>query len=213
MSIKETYSLAHTAQCKLHMAVNAKDRDWRFIVGHATHLDSLMFRIVQYEEEIEQAPQSAIKFKGASKPSQISKPSPLGGGQRRAKSPPPPARADSDSEEEIEDEDADDDLGLMRFPSGSAKPPQQPEPPALDPSDGDSSSSDEDDELQDMLAGLDLKSITKQKPDEEMKHVYNAVNGCPCHKSHAPPIENFWELPGKDAENGGIRTAVVEVRA
>jgi hypothetical protein len=213
MSLKETYTVAHTAQCKLKMAVSRPDRNWRFIVGHAVTLDNVMLRIVQMEEAIEKAPQASdVRFKGAAG---VPKPSPLSqqSNQRQTKSPPPPPRPESDSEEE-EDEDileyceeTQEDLGLMRFPSGSARPPQ---PPDLVPS--DDSSSDEEDELTVMLQGMDLtklKSVGKE--NEEMAGVYNSIQKCPCHQSEAPPIENFWELPGKE-RGDGVRTGVVEIR-
>ncbi|KIW15302.1 hypothetical protein PV08_05347 [Exophiala spinifera] len=44
-----TYTLAHTAQCKLRLAAKRTDRDLRFILGHAFTLDNLMLRIVEIE--------------------------------------------------------------------------------------------------------------------------------------------------------------------
>lgn len=216
MSLKDTWALAHTAQCKLHLAANRPDRNWRFVVGHAVHLDSLMLRIVEMEEEIVQSEQSTdVKFKGTGNaqmcgglPHQSSNT-----GRRRARSPPPPQRLDSSSEEEedIDGEDEDEDLGLTRFPSGSTRPPQ---PPPLDPS--DDSSSDEDEELLVTLPEPDpavLKSITKEKGDEELASVYNSIKNCRCHKSHAPSINNIWELPQEgNGEKGNVRTAVVEIQ-
>jgi hypothetical protein len=49
MSAKETYSIAHSAQCKLHMAANAPDRNLRFVLGHAFTLDKVLLRIVEIE--------------------------------------------------------------------------------------------------------------------------------------------------------------------
>jgi hypothetical protein len=226
MSVRETYELAHTAQCKLHLAVNRPDRNWRFIVGHAVHLDSLMLRIVEIEEGIEKSEHSSgVAFKGAGKVNHTPhKPSPLAAGQSRARrSPPPPKRDENSSEEEEEEEEevyedeAGEDLGLMRFPSGSARPPQPP--PDLIPSDEDSSSSDEEEEMAKMLENIDmdaLRKVTQEKGDAELTGMYNTIQKCPCHKNHdekdAPPIENFWELPGLDGEKG-TRLGVVEVRA
>ncbi|RMZ87188.1 hypothetical protein DV736_g5583, partial [Chaetothyriales sp. CBS 134916] len=45
----ETYRIAHTARCKLHMAANRPDRDLRFVLGHAFTLDNLLLRIVEIE--------------------------------------------------------------------------------------------------------------------------------------------------------------------
>jgi hypothetical protein len=217
MSLKDTWTLAHTAQCKLHLAVNRPDRNWRFVVGHAVHLDSLMLRIVEMEEDIVQSEQSTdVKFKGAGNAQMCGGPpyQSSNTGRRRARSPPPPQRLDSSSEEEDEDvdgEDEDEGLGLTRFPSGSARSPQ---PPPLDPS--DDSSSDEDEELLVTLPEPDpavLKSITKEKGDEELASVYNSIKNCRCHKGHAPSINNIWELPQEgNSEKGNVRTAVVEIQ-
>ena len=109
MSLKDTWTLAHTAQCKLHLAVNRPDRNWRFVVGHAVHLDSLMLRIVEMEEDIVQSEQSTdVKFKGAGNAQMCGGPPHKSSntGRGRARSPPPPQRLDSSSEEE--DEDVDD---------------------------------------------------------------------------------------------------------
>lgn len=217
MSLKDTWTLAHTAQCKLHLAVNRPDRNWRFVVGHAVHLDSLMLRIVEMEEEIVQSEQSTdVKFKGAGNTQMCGGPPHQSSntGRRRARSPPPPQRLDSSSEEEdegVDGEDEDEGLGLTRFPSGSARSPQ---PPPLDPS--DDSSSDEDEELLVTLPEPDpavLKSITKEKGDEELASVYNSIKNCRCHKGHAPSINNIWELPQEgNGEKGNMRTAVVEIQ-
>lgn len=44
-----TYSLAHTAQCKLKLSAKRGDRDLRFILGHAFTLDNVMLRIMEIE--------------------------------------------------------------------------------------------------------------------------------------------------------------------
>jgi len=217
MSLRETTTLAHTAQCKLHLAVNRPDRNWRFVLGHAVVLDSLMLRLVEIEDGIEKGDHSSdVKFKGAGgvKPSHH-KPSPLTAQKKARRSPPPPQRIDeSSSEDDIEEDEEDDGLSLTRFPSGSAKPPQ---PPPLVPSDDDSSSSDEDmDELiQPVFESPNpelLKKVTGEKGNEEMANVFNTIQHCPCHKSEAPVIKNFWELP-QDGEIGGKRQALIEVAA
>ncbi|KAF2801276.1 uncharacterized protein BDZ99DRAFT_469790 [Mytilinidion resinicola] len=224
MSLRETTTLAHTAQCKLHMAINRpdrKDRDWRFVLGHAVVLDNLMLRLVEIEEGIEKGDHSSdVKFKGAGGvKSTHHKPSPLAAEKRARRSPPPQRIDESSSEDEAVDEDDEEDgLGLMRFPSGSSRPPQ---PPALDPSDDDSSSSDEDldDLMQPVFNDPDpevLKKVTGEKGNQEMAQMYNDVKGCPCHgkKEGAPVVKNFWELPLEgNGEIGGKRMGVVEVAA
>lgn len=170
------------------------------------------------EEEIVQSDQSTeVKFKGADNVQMcggLPHHSPKGG-RSRTRSPPPPERLDSSSEEEEgeADEDEEEGLSLTRFPSGSARPPQ---PPPLDPSD-DSSSSDEEEELLATLVEPDpalLKSITKEKGNEGLANVYNSIKNCRCHKSHAPSINNIWELPqeANSEKEGNVRTAVVEIQ-
>ncbi|OCK77799.1 hypothetical protein K432DRAFT_384363 [Lepidopterella palustris CBS 459.81] len=234
MSLRQTYTLAHSAECKLHLAVSRPDRDLRFIVGHAMHLDSLMLRMVEIEESIEQSEQStAIKFKGTGNVciGDSHQPSTLGTQKTRAHSPPPPpmkADSDSDGEQEEDGEEEEDsvdgegeDLGLMRFPSGTARPPQ---PPPLEYWDGSSSSSDQDEDEdgdedgdEETLLNLDpvvLKSITKEKGNEELASLYNSIKNCPCQKGKVPDIGNFWEVPDQsNGENGHGRTAVVEIQA
>jgi hypothetical protein len=197
-------------------------------------LDNLMLRLIEIEEGIEKADHASdVKFKGAGGvKSAHHKPSPLATQKNPRRSPPPPQSAESSSEDEDdEDEDAEDDeeedLGLVRFPSGSAQPPQPPslnpsaQPPPLDPSDDDGSSSEEDldDLLQPVFEDPDpelLKKVTAEKGNDEMTKILNDVRSCPCHgqKNDVPPIKNFWELPiVGNGEMGGIRTALVEVAA
>ena len=49
LTTSTTYTLAHTAQCKLKLAANRPDRNLRFVLGHAFTLDNLMLRIVEIE--------------------------------------------------------------------------------------------------------------------------------------------------------------------
>jgi len=212
MSLREAYSLAHTAKCKLYLAADRPDRDLRFLVGHAMHLDSLMLRIVEIEENVEKPKHSsAVQFKGAgsSGSHQVTKKSPL------ARKSPSPARADdvdteSSEEEQLLDEDESgevpEELGLTRFASGAAQPPRylEPEPPLI-PSDDDSS----DDEEEYEAAIRDI--INKNSGgDKELLGLYHDVQNCTCHKSDAPEFERMWELPGgKD----GVRAVVAEIKA
>jgi hypothetical protein len=207
MALRETYSLAHTAQCKLNMAADRPDRDLRFLVGHAMHLDSLMLRIVEIEESIEQ-PQhaSGIKFKGVGGTPGHSTPNKP---QRTRRSPSPSAADlddESDEDEPDVDEDNDDeaDLGLTRFLSASTQPPRKIEEiPQLIPS--DDSSSDEEEDYSELLRGIISKN---EVGDEHLAHLYNDVKNCPCHGGDAQAIERMWEIP---SEKGGGRRAAVEV--
>lgn len=49
ITTKQTYSIAHSAQCKLHIAANRPDRNLRFVLGHAFTLDKVLLRIVEIE--------------------------------------------------------------------------------------------------------------------------------------------------------------------
>jgi hypothetical protein len=207
MSLKETYSVAHTARCKLHLAVSRPDRDLRFLVGHAMLLDDLNLRIIEIEDSIDQSKQaSAVKFKGTlGTPSTRNVPT----GRPAGRSPPPRAAEDeSDSDEGAgldEYDDGEEDLGLTRFASASAAPPRQPSnPPELVPSDDDGSSDEEWDEA----TIRDLIDRNKQG-DESLLGLYHDVNSCPCHKSDAPAIERIWEI----SEETGRRIAVAEIKA
>ncbi|KIY01405.1 uncharacterized protein Z520_02957 [Fonsecaea multimorphosa CBS 102226] len=51
LTTSTTYTLAHTAQCKLKIAANRPDRNLRFVLGHAFTLDNLMVRIVEIENQ------------------------------------------------------------------------------------------------------------------------------------------------------------------
>ncbi|KAL5374943.1 hypothetical protein DPSP01_011527 [Paraphaeosphaeria sporulosa] len=216
-SLRETLSIAHTAECKLHLAVNRPDRDLRFMLGHALTLDSVSLRLVEIEKEVAtiQQPSHAtgIKFQAANNC------------PTKRKTSPPPNRlsemhaSDEDEEDEEEDDyissdDDQDELSLMRFPSGSAKPPQ--EPPDLVPSEEDSS--DEEGPPSPELPSEDmLRDIMKGDGDEGLMNAYAGVKKCPCHGHHedAPKIQRMWEIPTREGEQraDGVRMAVAEVAA
>ena len=210
MSIREVYDLAHTARCKLHLAADRPDRNLRFIVGHAMHMDSLMLRLIQIEESIDKPPHTtAVKFKGAGgvDSSHDTRKSPLA-----RKSPPPVARgSDSDSEEDLDDlEEGGEDLGLTRFSSNTAEAHRPPgAEPQLVPSDGDSSS--EEDENDWPPHGPEfLRDVMSKNTDgdEPLADMYNDIKNCRCHQGEAPAIGKMWELP---SEKVGVRMAVAEI--
>lgn len=222
MSLKQTYTLAHTARCKLHLAADRPDRDLRFLVGHAMHLDSLMLRIIEIEESVEKLSHSSpggISFKGISheSSSKLHK-SPLSNSRR---SPPPKLAEDetssdgSDDEVENYEEEAemgDGELGLSRFPSGSSRPPREIPAPVLDPSDSDESSSSSDEEQYNWDPAF-LRDLVKTDSDEGLKQVYHDVSSCPCHKGEGPFVERMWEMPsGLEGGKDGVRYAVAELR-
>lgn len=218
-SLRETLSIAHTAECKLRLAVDRPDRELRFMLGHALTLDNVSLRLVEIEQEAATVQQpshaSGVKFQAATN-----------GCTRRRTSPPPNRLAElhaSDEEDEEDEEDKDDyfssdddqdELSLTRFPSGSARPPQ--EPPALISSEDDSS--EEEDPPSPELPSEDmLRDLTKSDVDEDLMNAYTGVSKCPCHGHHvnAPRISRMWELPPKAGEHraDGVRFAVAEVAA
>jgi hypothetical protein len=225
MSHRETLSLAHTAQCKLRLAADKPDRNLRFLLGHALTLDSLNLRLMQIEDESQTVRQpkhsSSVKFKAAD--SGVKKHSPLAGRQKT----PPPSEKNNEEDDGNSSESDHDGLSLQRFPSAAAQPPRhlatERAPPQLDPHDEVSSSDDE--ELESFLAMLEqnlskesLEKITKNPTDESLASLYHSIQNCPCHKSDAPEVKNFWELPD-DQQMGSIkgfdniRIAIAEVGA
>ncbi|KAF2402434.1 hypothetical protein EJ06DRAFT_339050 [Trichodelitschia bisporula] len=212
MSLRDAYTMAHSARCKLEMAVSRPDRNWRFIIGHATHLDALILRIAEIEETADKPDHaSAVTFKGAGSKQSASK-------TRRRRSPPPPALTcgePHDDREEDAFEDEEDFPTLTRTVSRSRQ-----DVPELVPSD-DSSSSDEDEELDGDAAptaeipdAADLRTITQREGDPELEDMYNKIRNCPCQSDEMPAIDNIWPLSREDKEDGGVhRTAVVSVRA
>jgi hypothetical protein len=217
MSLKEAYTLAHTAKCKLYMSADRPDRNLRFLVGHAMHLDSLMLHIIEIEESIEQPEHaSEVSFKGASggsksysqPPSAMRRSPPPLGFKEDSDSEGSEEGADDGNEDEIEDED--DDLGLTRFPSAAALPPRDTAAPPLDPSEDDSSSDDEDYNIDPEY----LKDIvSKSDGDETLMGLYHDVQKCPCHSSDAPKVGRVWEVPGAEKGREGVRVAVAELQS
>lgn len=194
MSLKEAYTLAHTAQCKLNIAASRPDRNLRCVVGHLMHYESLRLRIVEIEHKSYQerrARQANVDHTFQHKPS----------AQKSSLSTQTHQDDLSDSDEYddlIEDEDAGDDLSLSRFPSGASKPP----PPDLEPD--DSSDDDYDDDF--------LIDYSPQEPDHDtleravkgeenqlVATMYEGVRNCSCHgKTDAPSFERMWELPSDE---------------
>ncbi|KAN0090462.1 hypothetical protein V8E51_019041 [Hyaloscypha variabilis] len=227
MSRTQTYTLAHTARCKLQLAADRPDRNLRFILGHAFTLDKLRLRIAEIETDTsatisdsdsdEDLPTCSAAVGHVGKPRRVSfqggSPRPQTVGSR-PKSPPPDELAQLSSSESEEEDDIEEDdefeegLGLQRFESATAKAPRLIE--------------DEDDGNEEDDVGPkspewgpsegDLKIITGQEGDQELEEAYRNVSGCPCHGKHGPQVEKVWEIPGQKGEHGG-RIAVVQVAA
>jgi hypothetical protein len=234
MSYREALSLAHTAQCKLHLAVDRPDRNLRFIVGHALTVDALNLRLVQVAEEepiVKPRHSGSVKFRVPG--GDGLKSSPLAG---RQTSPPPQSgvnvadEAESEveakaySDEERLGETEDDELSLTRFPSAAAQPPRRPvqeRKPIKADQPSDNSSDDEELEsflelIQRNLNPESLKQITAADTDKSLAHLYHSVQNCTCHKTDAPKLENFWDVPVDQklaAEHGfdGMKFALAEI--
>lgn len=216
MSLPEVYRLAHTAECRLQMAANAKSRDLRFVVGHLMHYESLRLRIVEIEHDIGRSQRAkAVQFQGTGD----LKKKPSTGQLGRRSPPPPPNNApipglDTEDEDNLsdsasDDEDDDGELGLTRFPSGSARPPP------LEPDDGE-----DDDEDSDELVSptepdqAELEQAIKGESNPLLASYYNSTKKCPCHgKTDADTFERVWELPAGKGDKEGVTRVVAEVRA
>jgi hypothetical protein len=208
MSLTEAYRLAHTAECRLNLAASRPDRNLRFVVGHLMHYESLRLRIVEIEHETNKYRRaSVVQFRGAG---QFHSKSSLS-----RKSPPPSDipglnakdedELSDDDDDAEEDDEAGDELGLMRFPSGSARPP--PLEADLD---------DEVEEEDEAISPVEpdqatLEQVVKGDGSELLASMYEGVRKCGCHgKKDAPSFERMWELPGDGKE--GVKRVVAEER-
>lgn len=219
----ETLRIAHSARCKLNLAANRPDRNFRFILGHALTLDKVMLRVAEIEftgeDEKESSSESDnemlkerhVGFSGPAKARGIG----TQRTQRRSLSPPAPqpgVDVDDDDEPIEDDEDEEGDgAPLERFPSASAVPPRKVAP------DHDEGIGDMDEnggqERVSEWSEEQLKRITAEHGSAELVEVYNHIAGCPCHGLKAPMVENVWEVPSEmDGQMGG-RMAVVQVQA
>ncbi|KAI7319533.1 hypothetical protein KC315_g9709 [Hortaea werneckii] len=230
MSLREAYSLAHSAQCRLNIEASRPDRNLRFVVGHLMHYESLRLRIVEIEHDISRDQRAkAVQFQERmsgqsggegsrlrSQPStgDLRKQQPL-----RNSPPPPPSSTAPDDEDDdddlpddlLADDEEEEGLGLQRFPSGSARPPQPP--PDLEPDEEDDEDEEDDDygpPSPEEPSEAALQFAMRNQPNEQLAKSYSQVRGCPCHHSQAPAIDRLWELRDEKAAEGRTR-AVVEV--
>lgn len=223
MSAADTIRIAHTAKCKLHLAANHPNRNFRLILGHALTLDKVMLRVAEIEsdssddgdeegvadEEPSGPQQRRVSFSAASRARHAAATGTPSGDGRKRSPPPQPFEHDDDAaddDDEIEDDDDAGELSLQRFPSAAAQPPRMiqdegdddPEepisPPLYTPSEDE------------------LKQITGGAGNPELANQYRNVVRCPCSKHHssAPKVSNVWEIPNQKGGNGG-RVAVVQV--
>jgi hypothetical protein len=224
MSLPEVYRLAHTAECRLQMAAGAKERDLRFVVGHLMHYESLRLRIVEIEHDISKSDRArAVQFQGTGELKK--KPST---GQLGRRSPPPPPQSslrndnahipglDDEDEDELSDSasddvdgDDDEDLGLTRFPSGSARPPplEADEGDEVDEYADEPVSPEEPDEAS-------IEQAMKGESNELLAAYYNRTRKCRCHgKTDADSFGRVWELPPGEGDKQGVTRVVAEISA
>lgn len=217
----ETLRIAHTARCKLNLAVDRPDRNFRFILGHALTLDKVMLRVAEIEvsgddersnssdSDDEQLKERHVGFAG------IAKGRGIGSQKTQRRSPPPPVTQPGldvrDDDDDIEDDEDEDGAPLERFPSATAVPPRKVAQCGdeglgdMDGVGGQKQASEWSEE--------ELKRITGSHGNAELVDVYNHIAGCPCHGQKAPAAEKVWEVPsGMDGQMGG-RMALVQVQA
>ena len=220
MSLKEAYSLAHSAQCRLNIEAGRPDRDLRFVVGHLMHYESLRLRIVEIEHDVSKSQRSgAVAFKGTGHVEHQLQKKPSTGQLGRRSPPPPPNNSipgvDEDEEDELsgsddllDDDEEDGGLGLTRFPSGSARPPELvADEDDYDDDDEEPVSPEEPDQatMEECMKG-------DGKSNDLLTKYYNGMRKCPCHGKHesAPQFGRMWELPAGEGGKEGVTRAVVE---
>ena len=224
MSLKEAYDMAHSAECRLHMEANRPGRNLRFVVGHLMHYESVRLRIVEIEHDISRSERAkAVAFKGtghANTDHRLQQ-KPSTGRLGRKSPPPPPAEYDPEDDDDIDDDDpwsggeddeGGDDLGLQRFPSGAARPPQAP--PELEPDVGEDDDDDDDEPVSpEEPDQATLEELMKGDGSTDLANMYNGIRKCPCHEHQdAPTFEKMWELPaGQGGEKEGFTRAVAQV--
>lgn len=215
MSLKEAYTLAHTAQCRLNLAATRPDRNLRFVVGHLMTYEALRLRIVEIEHDVSKSQRAqAVQFKGTGHVDHRLQHKPSTG-SFRGRSPPPSAMDGVDgSDGDVDlsdgtDEDVDDLLSLTRFPSGAAAPSQPP--PDLEPDDVDADDDYDDEPVSpDELDQVMLEQAVKGEGNETLATIYEGVRKCSCHgATDAPVFERMWELPGGQENGKGGRTRMV----
>lgn len=211
MSLREAYSLAHTAQCRLQMEVGRPGRNLRFIVGHLMHYESLRLRIVEIEHDTSKSndtPTTPFKGTGAAAHGHsFASPATQGG----VRSPPPKALSkyeeDDQDDQDFADEVEEDELSLTRFPSGASQPARAP--PDLVPDDPREYDVDGDDEpvSPDEIDQATLEMYVRDGGNDELTTTYNSIRKCPCHgqTDAAPIVERLWEIPGSMTRKDGVQ--------
>lgn len=235
----QAYSIAHTAQCKLHMTAKNPDRNLRFMLGHAFLLDKALFRVAEIEDMAEEEPEVGKSALGDADEQEASESNTIPEGQRGSlaggrvafkgdsttdltkSSEPKPAVSeqentttnqpsnDENSPPPDDDDDQEEGLGLTRFVSASQMPPR------MVPDEGDEDEPDEAISPPTLPADLDVATVVQGPEDEQMGELYELVRSCPCHGAKSEKGKRFWEV--KDNAGTGDRPkkriAIMEVEA
>lgn len=222
----DTFRIAHSARCKLNMAANAPDRNFRFILGHALTLDKMMLRIAEIEMDSSDegdeegvandephGPSTStsgrrVSFSSTSRARHDAASAAKGHDRMQRRSPPPAHLPHPGEDEEgcgdddaiVDDEDDHDGaLSLQRFPSATAKPPGMVADGGYEDANEPVTPTDED-----------LRGVMEGECNEELTKAYQHIAGCPCHGQQAPIASQVWEMPQKE---GHGRMAVMQVVA
>ena len=232
-SPRETIRIAHTARCKLSLAANAPDRNFRFILGHALTLDKMMLRVAQIEmdssddgdeegvanDEPHGPPTSTrdrrVSFSATSR-AKHDVSSAAKEQDRKQRRSPPPARLphpeededEDEGEEEEEEEEEDDDNAVEDDEDDDALslqrfPSASAQPPRMVEDEG----YDDTDEPV-TPTDEDLRAVMEGKSNEELTEAYQHLAECKCHGENAPMASQVWEMPQKE---GHGRMAVMQV--
>ncbi|RFU33036.1 hypothetical protein B7463_g3273, partial [Scytalidium lignicola] len=222
MHREDTYSLAHTARCKLQLAAGRPDRNLRFILGHAFTLDKLNLRLAEietdesYDEDLGDESGSSGEVNYCTLSSDLV----AGGGDAHAKestpstikNPIPNSRDDLEEDDEAED----DNLSLQRFRSASERPPQmvRDDESESDSSSPSTTSSDEEEynfDFADIMPSRDeMRIITAGSGDAQLKDWYQHVAKCPCHGKKGEDVERMWKVPQRE---GQPQIAIIQASA
>lgn len=198
MSLREAYTLAHTAQCRLQMEASRPDRKLRFVVGHLMHYESMRLRIVEIEHDISRSRRNSIQ---GTAHHQFQ--------HRSATNPTSPLSSIYDDLEDVYEDDEEEDTGLslQRFPSGSSRPPD------MIPDDDDEDEAYDEPVSPNEPDSETLEKCVKAEANESYASLYEAVRGCKCHdQPDAPSFDRMWDLPpDQQGHRKGVMRAVAHV--
>lgn len=197
----QTFALAHSAQCKLHMSARHPDRNLRFLLGHAFLLDKALYRVAEIEETHDSEAPVANKKEHLVDSKEV-----LATSQQDTAE----ERVVADGEDDIvPDEDAEAGLGLTRFASASEMPPRMV---------ADEGGPEDEDEGPHSPPSLpedfDVGALIRADASDDLSGLYESVRGCPCHAGLAEKSKGFWEIKSPSGNDSpGKRLAIMQVEA